>query len=53
MKITLEFPDSTQACFINYICEDGFQQLLISKMIDKKDFENGYKDCSKYEVSDA
>lgn len=52
MKITLELPDNTQAGFINYLCGDGFQQVLVSKMIGKKDLENGYKDCSKYEVAD-
>ena len=53
MKITLELPDSTQAGFINYICGDVFQQILVSKVIGEKDLENGYKDCSEYEVSDA
>lgn len=52
MKITIELPNSTQAGFVNYICEEGFRQILVSKMIDKEDLQNGYKDCSKYEVSE-
>jgi hypothetical protein len=52
MKITIELPDSTQGAFINYIAEEDFRQVLVSKSISKKDLENGYKDCSKYEVSE-
>ena len=49
MKITIELPDNTQGAFINYLAEEGFRQVLVSRIISKKDFENGYKDCSKYE----
>ena len=52
MKITLELPDSTQAAFINYICYERGEMLLVSKGIGTKDIGNGYKDCRDYEVSE-
>lgn len=53
VKITLELPDSTHGCFINFICYDDCYNLrLVSKGIGTKDIEAGYKDCREYEVSD-
>ena len=52
MKITLELPDSTQAAFINYICHEHGEMLLVSKGIGTKDIQAGYKDLREYEVSE-
>ena len=52
MKITIELPDSTQGAFINYIADEDFRQVLVSRMLSKKDLEAGYKDCRAYEVSE-